>query len=223
MASTFEIGRVSGVKALGELERLRGEYPRTGKYPVLFGDLEDYEAIRENMEFAAADVPPSFISRQAIDPREWFARRISLDPDMFAAVEGDWPDEPVEQMGIITHLDVLTGKPKKEVIIGLLEISHPWESFATLSWGGWNECPGPEEHCAIHRYWATQYASDVVSVTRDVVQCTVARPPRDPEASLALARQQYIYCNDIVDQGTNTIAALAASLLNSPNWYFWWD
>ena len=38
-----------------------------------------------------------------------------------------------------------------------------------------------------------------------------------------LAWEQYLYCQDIVVQGCETIANLAATLLNSPFWYFWWD
>ncbi|WP_414650247.1 DUF4253 domain-containing protein, partial [Duganella sp.] len=34
---------------------------------------------------------------------------------------------------------------------------------------------------------------------------------------------QYLYCADIVDQGTESIEALAATLLNARVWYFWWD
>jgi hypothetical protein len=29
--------------------------------------------------------------------------------------------------------------------------------------------------------------------------------------------------SDIVDQGCESISNLAATLLNSPYWYFWWD
>jgi hypothetical protein len=40
---------------------------------------------------------------------------------------------------------------------------------------------------------------------------------------MALAWEQYWYCLDIVDQGVGSVSALAATLLNSTYWYFWWD
>jgi len=40
---------------------------------------------------------------------------------------------------------------------------------------------------------------------------------------MELAKEQYIFCNDIVDQGVGTVSALAATLLDSNYWYFWWD
>lgn len=33
----------------------------------------------------------------------------------------------------------------------------------------------------------------------------------------------YALCADIVDQGTESIEALAAQLLVSNSWFFWWD
>jgi len=49
-----------------------------------------------------------------------------------------------------------------------------------------------------------------------------SRPPTR-EAALELAREQYVYCSDIVDQGVQTLSALAAVLMQSAWWYFWWD
>jgi hypothetical protein len=89
--------------------------------------------------------------------------------------------------------------------------------------GGWNACPFPWDHCAVHRYWQQQYGAEVVSVTHDIVQCDVSRPPTDRQAALSLAEQQYYYCADIVQQGVGTIEALAALLLKGRYWYFWWD
>jgi len=38
-----------------------------------------------------------------------------------------------------------------------------------------------------------------------------------------MAVLQHAYCNDIVDQGTRTIEAVAASLLGATSGYVWWD
>jgi hypothetical protein len=40
---------------------------------------------------------------------------------------------------------------------------------------------------------------------------------------MAVAREQYAYCPDIVDQGVGSIGELAAEHVCSPSWYFWWD
>jgi hypothetical protein len=43
--------------------------------------------------------------------------------------------------------------------------------------------------------------------------------PKDPEA---LAKRMYQFCPDIVDQGTESISALASEL-EKGSLYFWWD
>lgn len=216
--SPFELVTVPGKNALAELERLRARYPATGLYPILFGDAEDYQLISEGME-DASDASLVLEQSRRIDPLQWLREKLPIEPDE----DGEWPEEAGDEMGIRTHLDILSREPKKETVIGLLKVAAPWEVFAYLNWGGWNDCPFPAEHCAPHRYWASQYGAEVVSITGDVVQCTVSRPPTDRESSLRLAREQFCYCYDIVEQGTETIAALAAGLMNSNCWYFWWD
>ena len=60
-------------------------------------------------------------------------------------------------------------------------------------------------------------------MSRDIIEMSVAHPPRTRESALIVAREQYVYCSDIVDQGVGTISNLAATLLNGRIWYFWWD
>jgi Domain of unknown function (DUF4253) len=46
----------------------------------------------------------------------------------------------------------------------------------------------------------------------------------DPAAWLReRALEQYVYCADIVRQGSDSIEVLAAGLVEAPVWYFWWD
>jgi hypothetical protein len=220
--SDVQLVKVAGTNALAELDRLRGKYPSTGLYPILLGDLDDHCRILETPN-ATTDISATLAESRNIDPARWFREKPDADPDLYQPEDGEWPTSPPEELGIITHQDVVTRKPKSEVLIGLLKVAAPWEVFAHLNWGGWNDCPFPAEHCAIHRYWTSLYGAEVVSVTGDVVQCVATRPPRDRDTSLRLAREQYVYCYDIVEQGVQSIAALAAGLLGSAYWYFWWD
>ena len=214
---------VAGKDAIKTLERLRREYESTGLYPILFGTTEEFEQIEENRE-DPFDVDMILKQSYEIDPAGWFREHPEEEfPEISPPEQGEWPEERIQEMGLITHRDVRNGKPFPEVIIGLLRLATPWEVFAHLNWGHWNDCPSPQEHCAVHRYWALRYGAEVATIIGDVVQCTVASPPSDRAGSLELARQQYAYCYDIVEQGTETIAALAASLLNAKTWYFWWD
>jgi hypothetical protein len=221
--ATIPLIRVAGKDAPAEIERLRAEWATTGLYPILFGDDRDWESIEASLEDTEA-LSAMLERSRAINPTRWFRERPEGDPELYATEVGKWPESGAEPMGLVTHLDMLTDRPKPEVTIGLLKLAAPWEAFAHLRWGGWNDCPLAEEHCAIHRHWSERYGAEIVSISGDTVQCSVARPPMDRPASLDLAREQYIYCYDIVvDQGTQTIAALAASLLAAEYWFFWWD
>lgn len=62
-----------------------------------------------------------------------------------------------------------------------------------------------------------------VSMTHDVAELLVERPPKDRQVALALAEEQFIYCSDIVLQGTESIEALAVGLVGGSAWFFWWD
>ena len=52
-----------------------------------------------------------------------------------------------------------------------------------------------------------------------------ARPVFEPftPGRHLLARRFYAFCPDIVEQGTETVAALARDLLESQRLYCWWD
>ncbi|MCA9104949.1 MAG: DUF4253 domain-containing protein, partial [Planctomycetales bacterium] len=65
--------------------------------------------------------------------------------------------------------------------------------------------------------------AEVVSITQDTIECHVARPPRDRDAAIRLAKEQMAYCESITEGGTLCAATVAAGLLTSHTWYFWWS
>jgi len=75
----------------------------------------------------------------------------------------------------------------------------------------------------LFKYWSEQYDATVACIAGDIIEMTVARPASTRDEALALARQQFIYCSDIVHQGVGSVEALAATLLRATVWYFWWD
>ncbi|MHA3774939.1 DUF4253 domain-containing protein [Verrucomicrobiota bacterium sgz303538] len=225
----MQIIKIPGKDALTELYKRIADHPDTGVWPVILGDEDAVDLIEETQEMNADDEASEeevIRAGAAIDAATWLAKVAGEqyeDDEYQGAEEGEWPAGPVAPMGIITHQDILSGKPLDEVTMGLFRVDESWKVFAKLAWGNWNACPAAEEHCAVHAYWGRKYGSQVVSVTGDIVQCIVANPPRDRNAAMALAREQYAYCGDIVDQGCETLANLAASLLGAKVWYFWWD
>jgi hypothetical protein len=218
--------KIPGRDAIRLLNEHRSSYPATGKYPFLIGDAEELERIQESAESDKRE--PSAIIRASleIDTAQWIAvRRGEVEDSEFSPEEllEDWPNEIAETGSIGLHKDVLTGEIKPEIYLGLATIEKPWHLPAILKYGAWNECPEPEVHCAFHREWQEKFGAEITGMSGDVVECVVTKPPSDPKGAAILAWEQYWYCQDIVEQGCGSVSNLAATLLNSPYWYFWWD
>jgi hypothetical protein len=220
MSLPFEVISCPGATALEEINRIAA----SGRgYPVLLGGTEDYEQIIENAEDIEDDAEEIAKRALAIDTDAWLAERFDSDPEFYEEINGEWPEDIENSNKIIGHTDISGGEPLDEVHIAVLPTSDSWRVPCLLKFGGWNECPFAEEHAAMFRRWQEKYGARVITVTGDTIEMMVDRPPTTRDEALELAREQYLYCADIVQQGTETIEALAATLLDGPVWFFWWD
>lgn len=140
-----------------------------------------------------------------------------------AELIGDWPSSPDVLTMPLTLFDYETGLPHERIHIAILPTSDATEAPAYLKFGGWNENPAPEYHIAALRAWRDRFGAVPIVMNRDVIELKVEERPKTREDAIDLAKEQYTYSEDIVYQGVGTISALAASLSESPYWYFWWD
>ena len=178
---------------------------------ALFDAARDYARAR-----AAATTAP-----------EWFEARLASDNggQERSNLHGDWPRRAQrnDRLAVCYEIGIFGKKTKPKVSIALIPTCEPWQAIARLRFGGWNDCPYPEEHRMVMKYWFENHAAVPAALTHDIVEMYADRPVEEREDTLKLAREQYAYCYDIVLQGTETLQALAAGLLNNPYWYFWWD
>lgn len=224
-----------GAPAVELWRRLRALLPGRGYWPVILGPSEPGNPLARARKGDAPAVGDTLASAGELDGahvlRDRAAERVAEfleynadeNPEDYLARVGDWPPDIVSNGHFRTPYDVLSRKPHATVVFALVPTPRSWEVPAYLVGGGWNEYPDAAEHCAIMRYWHERYGSEIVAMTFDVIECDISRPPTNRDAALALAREQYAYCDDIVSQGTETLSNLAASLLNASSWYFWWD
>lgn len=222
MSFPFTVHQVAGSEALAKLAELEGS---GGGFPVILGDADEFERVQGNFE-GDSDQPVGALiaAALAIDPSNWFVDRQASDPEYYEIDDDEWPEQVgTNTHGLTSHLDVLTGQPHASVNIAMIPAAEAWMVPCYMRVGGWNECPNAEEHAALFKYWGEKYGAVVACITGDVIEMTVARPPASREAALELAKEQFLYCADIVDQGAESIEALAAGLLNAPVWFFWWD
>lgn len=100
----------------------------------------------------------------------------------------------------------------------------PWEVVVCIPFGGWNECPAPEDMASVCKYWYEQYGAYPAVITHDTLEFYVEKPVAK-EKAMELAKEHFLFCSDRVYQGTRncTIGEVADCLWQSDIWYFWWD
>jgi len=210
LANGFLVCEVPGTRAIEVWRQLRDATAKSGAYPIIVDEARD----AGNAE--PADDAPVNVSVWIAERFEELALDLGEDDPESVVPRGPWPE------GASPSTDYYSVK-KPAVTIALLPTSDPANVPLLLGYGGWNDCPMPEVHGAFFRYWGETYGAEPVVIARDVIEMTVGRPPLTRDAALALAREQYAYAADIVDQGTETIDALAAEIIGQPRWFFWWD
>jgi hypothetical protein len=219
-------------------ERLMGLRLVTGCYPVIIGEQEHALLIYEWQERAVS--PKVVLAKAAkIDARqyldhEWESYGL-YDPEPLPELEGTWnpPQHSAQIPDALTSIEKVLAHPpglphivadvETPYYVALVDTINSWEVPAYLSFGDWNACPPPQNHVALHQHWHERFGVEIVFAAHDTIMCRVARPPATETEAMALARDQMMYCEDIVTQGVDTIAALAGSLLDDPMWFFWWD
>ena len=110
------------------------------------------------------------------------------------------------------------------LVLARIPVKKPWEIFAYLPFGNWNECPNTPELMAVAKYWFEQYGAIPAAMSHDELEFELPVPvPK--ERAVELAVEQYGFCPDIVDQEQDdpTVGNLADVLRQSTVWYFWWD
>ncbi len=228
---------VPGERAIEGWMRLRSATGLLGRWPMLLGSRASVERHAERLRHRRSTPAEVIAASDEVDPRPriWFEQVLeaerrwhvengySADDAMQPPAEGEWPEDPDEDSSFSIPFDSASSEPLAEVIIALLPTELPWTVPAWLNLGGWNDCPIPDKHCAVWKTWGERYGAEPVGATEDVVEFLVRRPPETREAAMELAWEQHGYCQDIVSQGTETVSALAATLLDGRTWFFWWD
>jgi hypothetical protein len=219
---------------LSTVDELARGFVDTGLWPVIVGNdspLLDFDELGRFVEDGSATwaAPADEILRLAtqLDATTIFESRWadSLpidddadDPRASEFLDEAMPGEPVRS--IPTRLVRRTG----EAVIGLVPVARSADVPAVLGWGDWNACPPPHEHVVILNYWYERYGAELQAMSHDTLELAVKEPPETFADAISLARQQYAYASDIVDQGDHpTIGHLASALVNCPHWHFWWD
>ena len=213
---------------------------------IVAGDPESVMTSEHDPAAILAEVPAGDI-REVLDPlvRERRESLVQMIPDLSGSESLDelaaaadasgiysfigskakqiepWPSEkPVRERVGFQSLKMHKGEP---TTLLLIKMEHTYQVPAYLGLGGWNECPGSELHVAAFREWQKEYKAVPGCITGDVIEFLVSSPPQTQQQAMKLAAEQWIYCDDIVGQGTQSVRKLAMEIWQSRTWFFWWD
>ena len=223
----YELIYVPGKDAVQRALQLREEWQNSFT-PIIIGTQQDFTHLTDAWEEMDPSPQEYLESAAKLDLDKWFSDHKpenEQDPEFLESIikPSDWNTHSGGDETFTVVREVLSSKIHPWVLIGKIPTPHPFEVPAYLYLGGWNECPDAPVHVALWKKWRDEYGAEILCASGAVIEATVARPPLDKDQCYKLAREQFIYCNDIVTQGVGTIDALASTLHAAKSWYFWWD
>ena len=107
------------------------------------------------------------------------------------------------------------------LILAKIPVKNPWEIFAYLPFGNWNDCPDTPELMAAAKYWFQQHGAIPAAMSHDELEFELPTPI-SKERAMEVAVEQYGFCPDLDQNEDGSIGSLADVLWQSTVWYFWW-
>lgn len=202
--------------------RLRAVHGRTGLWPVILGPDPQLEEIWES----SGDPQDAVAAGLAMDGAVRLAQigaEMTAEHEQWSDSVATWPPRG-DTTGMNVHNETDFSLARDDGWIGLIAATDGYLVPGLLTWtGAANHGLEPSDHVAILKYWHERYGVELVTLGWDVLELSVLRPPTDAQTAMAVAEEQWWYCPDIVDQGAETLDALAAVQVSGHRWYFWWD
>ena len=135
----------------------------------------------------------------------------------------DWQNDVV---GVVGECEAMNDFPlydfyvQANLLLAEIPVSEPWQVFSYIPFGGWNECPAPEVHMAVAKYWYERYGAEIACIASDNIIYHVSQPV--VADAMALAEEQFAYSEDVL-QDYGNLATLADMNRKSTVWSIFWD
>jgi Domain of unknown function (DUF4253) len=163
--------------------------------------------------------------------RQFAADWQKRSPWHFDPADFSWPQEPVSvpPPGKLHVLHTLTTDNRWAVgeqgTLLFVPTTAGWEVPAYLSFGGFNACPPPEVHVAMLKWLHDAYGGRLVALGQGTLEVLVDRRPASRAEALRLAVDFRTYAEAFLDvpDGNQPVGPIAACLMASNRWSFWWD
>ena len=207
-----------------EIYKLMAEDGKINGYTPIIIIEDEHGLMEENIKFAEEDygsfdkfIKNCLSSYNTVDIKKFFEERKKYyeEEEKMEQQDADNLYEPSNT--------IYLGENVENIYIAKIPTTKPYEVFAYVPIGGFDECPDNIIHIAIAKYWYEKYGAIPVCIGNDCIQYKVEQPIKDCEKLEELSMEQYLYCGDIIWQGLESLNNLKTSLGNSTVWYFWWE
>jgi len=190
-----------------------------------FPEFEEYKRIRDEI----------LENYKKIDCTQWFKERKQeyieneyLDEEYEFSDNNDYLDyfknfNEDKTLYLNSIFDIETGKIRENVGLFKVPADKAYEISAWFLFGGFNECPLPEEIIAISKYWYEKYDARLVAITDSEMEFYLEKFPETQKEAEELAIEQFLVSGDLVFQIYDELEELSKELYKAKNWYFWWD
>lgn len=215
----YRLVEVAGRDAETKFEELRSAGEGT---PVYIGSTDDLLLVTDTFwEFDDGLTPQKTLDRSQNLAR--LAKLLSplkrLSP-YYAIERGVWPEEASLHKGPSILRD-MNGAFHERAFIAVLPTDQAWAAPAYLNWSSPNHGIFPNQHVAQLRNWHARYGAQLVSLG-ETMELRAERKPATRKEALRLAREHWYYAPDTFG-GSMTLEEVAAYLMASDWWSFWWD
>jgi hypothetical protein len=112
---------------------------------------------------------------------------------------------------------------RDDLAIAMFPCGDHSEVVARASYLGDNGRLTPEIAYLAARRWGERWGAVIVAMAHGTLEFSVSRPPTTREDAYRLAQEHFLFCWDLGAEPGPTLDEVAAGLLASPFWSFWWD
>lgn len=181
-----------------------------------FETSEVIERYRKNMVSKDFSAGKDLLDEMIENNREYFGG-YELEKDELE-VEED-PTADVDDLDFEDEME-----KHGEILIAEIPVENPWEIFAYIPFGGWNDCPGNEDIMSISKYWFEKYGAIPFEISHNTLEYIVEKPI-DDEDKIRFTEEFYAFCPDSVDKYMESfnIDKLAKKIYKNKLWNFQWN
>jgi hypothetical protein len=112
------------------------------------------------------------------------------------------------------------GIGNKPDVMGIAKTRNKYDILTAVQTGGVNYDIDNDSLLKIIKVFDNKYSLDLIGASGDYCEFIINKKPQN---WLTMAKEAYKVCPDIVEQGANTVEALAREMKRTGRLYFWWD